>query len=171
MEEVSNFIRDFINQEYEGLLLERTEKDPAVYMNAVTSISSYCDTGLGLLFIGRRPYKPNEDWYQSLDQAKQEIQPRNLYKIERYEHPELHTLYKCYCSDTKAGENTLFTILYVSGTAKRMAIVSRYNIDFKGGWVHRGGKIIAGPDTPVEKRIFQEPDWPKHVEMYKKEFA
>jgi hypothetical protein len=170
VEKAIEFIKSFINQEYKSLVVEKTERDNSKYLASAGELSGYCIPGLGLSFAGRRPFKPADDWFKTEKQAADELQPRRIFQIKHYKNPEYGDLFRCYVSETKSGNNTCFSCLYAAQVEGNLKIISKYNIDFKGGWINRGGKEIDKPGDLVEVRMFETPDRPDHMKAYESEF-
>ncbi len=170
MKAAIDFIRLFIEQEYKSLVVAQSERDVNKFFSTIEALSSYCVPGLALAFV-QRPYKPADDWFKNEEDASKIWQRRKLFQIKRYEYSAYGDIFRCYVSDTVAGKDTCFSCLYVARVEENLKVISKYSIDFEGGWDYQGGIELDRLGDLVEVQKLASPSWPDYMKVYEAEFV
>ncbi|KAB8139997.1 hypothetical protein F8S13_25965 [Chloroflexia bacterium SDU3-3] len=159
MEEVIAFIKDFIEQEYLAFRASALERDEEAYEAQRDIVDSMY--GAGLTTEVNRDPEPSEDWFADADRYLGDINPRTLFQIKAYDHPEYGTLYRCYVSSYSKWSPSYSSSLYVARRKSGLRIIARYNIaENRKDWNYRGGQRIEPLGDLIEVRQFQPPSDP-----------
>jgi hypothetical protein len=168
MEEVIQFIQNFVAQEYEVMIQIRTVADTQLVTTNLNTLNQFFQgLNCGLNLSSSRVLEER-------DIVLGQLQPRVLFQIKQYAHSTLGTIYRVYLSSPFRGDNSYFTNLYITHTEKGLKIIARYNIcdDCKGkgnragilcnecqgaGWNWRGGQRLQSLGALIAVRQFALP--------------
>jgi len=167
MEDAINFIKQFIDEEYEALVAQWTEHDNSVFKTKRRELNRFY--GPDITPEINRPRSVDKRWFEKAKKYLDMIQPRILFQVKQYEHPTLGNLYRCYVSTTQRSNSTYFACLYVAHTEQGLKIVAQYNTDFEGGWDWSGGVKLETLGKLIEVRKFQAPTEPENLKEYEAE--
>lgn len=175
MEEVAAFLRDYVEAEHAAQMCLYTERDDAVLQVKLDTLQTFHAPAVPPDV--RAPLVRDESWFSQAAETLGSIQPRVLFQIKHYQHPELGDLFRAYVSSNlRAGKKVgYFASLYLAGHEGRLRIVSRYLIcldcegagrvngkkcrECKGkGWEYFYGLKLPDPGALIEVRRLRSPD-------------
>jgi len=122
MEQVTRFIQNFVNQEYEVMIQIRTESDTLLVDNNLNRLNQFfqgLNSGLNL---------SSSRTLEERSQVMSQLQERILFQINQYSHASLGTIYRVFLSSPFYGDHSSYTNFYIANTEKGLKIIARYNI-------------------------------------------
>jgi hypothetical protein len=172
MDEVIDFLRDYIETEYQILLVRYSERDEQLFLGQLAQIKPFLAPGVESN-LERPP--PDEDWFTIGKKmiAGGAVAPRTLFQVKMYRHSEHGDLYRAYVSDTsrpRGKRSNYFANFFVAPVLQQLKIISRYDLDIlpdqKGerfeaqglSWIWHSGLTIEELGTLIEVRKLQVPD-------------
>ncbi len=171
------FIKAFIEKEYQALVSQYTERDEAIFQAKVAELEAYYEPDIPSML--NRPNPPDEEWFELGKQSvEQSLTPRILFQIKEYEHPSLGKLYRCYVGQNFRARNNnqahYILNLYVAQKDGGLKIVSKYHIDRNkttldtglDSWSYRDGIELETLGNLLEVRKFREPTPPEQLAEY-----
>ncbi len=187
MDQVVNFMRDFISAEYKTQRALYTEQDDAAFQTHLDNLQDFyapaMEPEVRPPFAGR-----DAAYFAAAKDTLDTVQPRVLFQIKHYKHPKLGDFYRIYVTDKiRVGKKaTYFANLYVMDKKGKLQITAKYIIcldcegtgkindkrcpECKGkGWEHFGGIKIPVLAAPIEVRKLHKPDNPVHLAEYEAE--
>jgi hypothetical protein len=174
--EVEQFMREFIKNEYEFWVAFYNEREYANLKPYIDKMVKYCKPrGLASGF-GRLPSDPPESWFKSQSKNLEYISERLLFQIKEYDHPEFNKIYKCYLSSTSS-HNSYSDIYYISKIKDELKIISIYIHNYESyltkeeidEWRYAGGKEIFLTASPINVMKFTPPKNKDHLIEYESE--
>lgn len=183
MDQVVDFMRDFIKAEHTALLSMYTERDAAGFAAKREKLDTFYapDVPSDL----KAPVTRDAAYFEQSEAALDKVQPRVLFQIKHYHHPKLGDLYRCYLtSNVRSSKKTnYFANLYVAAQHGTLQIVAQYLIclDCDGtgkvagqrcpectgkGWDYFYGVQVTHPGELVDVRKLHKPDNPQQQADY-----
>ncbi|MDQ2807417.1 MAG: hypothetical protein M3Z04_10985 [Chloroflexota bacterium] len=186
MDQVVEFMRDFIKAEHATQLVLYTESDETVLLAKLDQLEAFYAPGVEPSV--KAPVARDAAYFEQAKKSLATVQPRVLFQIKHYKHPKMGDLYRCYLSENiRAGDKaSYFANLYVADRKGQLQIVSQYLIcldcdgtgridgkrcpECKGkGWDYFYGVRIANPGELIEVRKLHKPDNPQQLAEYEAE--
>jgi hypothetical protein len=165
MDEVIKFISAFLANEFEAIIQRWTEKDDEKFEQAEILLGKYYTQGISSGLA--RPLDMEEGWFLTRKQALKRHEPRKLFQIKHYFHPEYYDLYRCYLSTTEKGASLFFTCYFVAKKDGELKIISKYIYSFeRNDWKWQDGIQFETFGKLVEVRQFIAPTHPKQLDEY-----
>jgi hypothetical protein len=168
MKEVIEFVRQFMETEYDILVARYTERDDAVFQKKLLRIEPFLGPEVD---FNLERHSPDEKWFAIGEDmlAQGMIAPRTLFQAKQYKHSVWNPLCRVYVSNTvrpRGKRLDYFANLFVAKLDGKHRIISRYELnilDQEGvsftdnglSWIwHSGEKIeTLGNPTAVEKVV------------------
>jgi hypothetical protein len=177
MNDVIEFMKDFINQEYETLIHIRTELDAGLVETKINILNRFfqgLNSGL---------YLSNSRTLEAKEVVISQLQPRKLFQVKQYLHPTIGILYRGYLSSSFYGDQDYFANFFIAATERGLKIISRYHLcntcngaghlrdnpcmECHGfGWQWRGGSQLNILGEFVAVQQFQSPSDMDHLHDY-----
>ncbi len=186
MDQVVEFMRDFIKAEHAAQMAQYTERDDAAFAAKLDALKAFYAPALEPDV--RPPATRNAAYFKEAADTLDTIQPRVLFQIKHYKHPKLGDFYRTYVTDKiRAGKKaTYFANLYVIDKKGKLQITAKYIIcldcegtgkvdgkrcpECKGkGWEYFFGIKIPALGAPDEVRKLHKPDNAAHLADYEAE--
>jgi hypothetical protein len=184
MDQAVELLNTFIARESEAEKVIWTSTDKAAMETARGELEALF--GGGLRSEVNVPWVLDDDHLQQGEKQLQVIGPRHLFKVERYEHGELGTLFRAYAGSHLRKSTTYASSLFAADLGQGPRLVSQYNLCRTcRGSGQAGGKkcsdcggtgwrLVGGTDLgdlrelgePVEVRKIQPPSDPDHLADY-----
>lgn len=184
MQRVLQFMRRFLDAEYEALIVMVAESQEDAFRQKKQAAERFLAPGVRSEL--QRPSLPDDEWFARgrARVAAGQLVPRTLFQIKAYDHPTIGALHRAYVSLTTRprGERSVyFANFYVAPVDDRLQIVSRYNIDrlpdperprfedLSLWWVWHSGVQLTTLGRLVDVRKLQAPDDPVSLAEYEAE--
>ena len=173
IDDALSFIRDFIAREYEVEEAIWREPDETRLSQRIAELNRDFHEPPMRSTLSRGPVDPA--WLSANAEAQlAQRQARALFRVDRWEHPQMGELYTADVSSTLKGGNSLFSRYFIAPRDPGLRLVAVYHLcpecdgtgqlDGRvcpkcrgGGWVRRGGVEITDPGTHREERVIAEP--------------
>ncbi|MDQ2805460.1 MAG: hypothetical protein M3Z04_00850 [Chloroflexota bacterium] len=186
MDQVVDFMQDFIKAEHTTQLALYTDPDEAALRAKLNDLATFYAANVEPDV--KAPGMRDAAYFKQAKKSLPTVQPRILFQIKHYQHPKLGDLYRCYLSENlRAGSQaSYFANLYVAAQHGKLQIVAQYLIcldcdgigkvdgkrcpECKGkGWDYFYGVKVANPGELVEVRKLHKPDNPQQQADYEAE--
>jgi hypothetical protein len=171
MDEAIAFLKEFTRREYEAQLAWHGDPDD-IYRAKVEHVEALCD-GLELYFS--RPEDPSPEQLQKWAAKRPRLMERKVFVVQRYDHPELGTLFRAVLSDHINRGSLEYSDAYVvAHRSGGLRIVSHAGLCMRcsvaggvrdhcsacsgRGWNEPTGLDILDLGKPVDTRKLQPPD-------------
>jgi len=154
MEEIENFIHQYIDEEHNFYVQFLTTKDISKNKNDYELFKNkYFTFNIRNYYMSTTPTVPYEKWYSDGIEIAKNSEPRSLFKIKKYKHNDLGIIYRCYtttCSPSKRMPKNYRENLFILSAENGFQIFSIYIITPKlklvsnnlKTWVYQQGKEI-----------------------------
>ena len=168
MDEVMQFIKDFIATDYQFQLACLTERDYNEVVNKAAQLKKQFYEGM--LFGIPRPISADEKWFEEVKKRAAEIKPRMLFKIESYKQPKFGELFRVYLSAVstpdhmsenfivikKDGGYKIISLYYICPDCNGSGMINGVKCNTCRGWGYEfaGGRKIDSLGKLVETKEF-----------------
>lgn len=165
------FIRAFLEAEYQVYLTHATEPDNTVFQARVEEYLNFFafKVSRSEVFLFR-PATIDTDWFEENQDRAEEIEPRKLFLIRTYQHPEFGVIHRCYVGDEYEGNCDYAACFCIGEHANEVKIISRHLMNWvHTGWDWTGGKRMKDFGQLINVLRFQVPEHAKDLADYESE--
>jgi hypothetical protein len=173
IDEAVSFIREFISREHQVEEAIWREPDHVRLSQRIEELNRDFHEPPMHSTLSRGPV--DAAWLSANAEAQLgQLQPRVLFRVDGWEHPQLGDIHTADVSSTLKGDTFLFARYFIASRDPGLRLVALYHVcsecegtgelngrvcpECRGtGWNRRGGVEISDPGTHREERLFQEP--------------
>jgi hypothetical protein len=165
MEEIQNFVENFVEEEYDCWKSAYTNPDTDSFLKKVQNFKNkfyeqdiYVDI--------RRRKNVDKEWFEEAIDYLNGTQKRIVFQIKKYETSDFKPLYSAYLSSTTAKSDSYFEMILISPVEDKLKIITSCLTDHEGYFDYHDGVEFEKLPKPTKVVKFQPPSDPADLEEY-----